>query len=233
MTEFPLMIFSAGLGSRMRPLTDAMPKPLIPVAGRALLDHALDIARGVQAGPIVVNTHYLAGQIDAHLQGRALRISHEPVLLETGGGLRAALPLLGVQGDAAVMVLNSDAVWTGQNPLAQLAAAWDPARMDALLLTLPAARATGHSGSGDFVTDDQGRLARANGRSGDVYLGAQIVKTGGLHAISDVVFSLNLLWDAMIGQGRLFGLRHQGGWCDVGHPQSIGLAEALLRGAAP
>lgn len=227
MTTLPLMLFAAGKGTRMRPLTDGVPKPLIKVAGRSLLDHALLLARDAGCARIVVNTHHLADQIAAHLDGQNISLSHEPVLLETGGGLRAALPLL---GSGPVMLLNSDAVWTGANPLTALMAAWNPARMDGLLLTLPAVLATGHLGTGDFLTDKEGALTRASGRPGDVYLGAQILKTAGLHDIPDAVFSLNQLWDRMIANNRLFGLRHQGSWCDVGRPESLALAEDLLRG---
>ncbi len=229
MTPFPLMLFAAGKGTRMRPLTERLPKPLIPVAGRPLLDHALALARGAGCRPIVVNTHHFADQIERHLSGQNIRLSHEPLLLETGGGLRAALPLL---GSGPVMILNSDAVWTGPNPLIQLMQAWNPARMDGLLLTLPAPQASGYHGPGDFLTDAQGRLARALGLAGDVYLGAQILKPDALPAIPETIFSLNLLWDRMIAQDRLFGLRHQGAWCDVGRTDSIPLAEALLWGPA-
>ena len=229
MTTFPLMLFAAGMGPRMRPLTDALPKPLIPVAGRSLIDHALTLARAAGCAPIVVNTHYLADLIAGHLAGQDISLNHEPVLLETGGGLRAALPLLGA---GPVMILNSDAVWTGLNPLTQLARAWDAQRMDGLLLTLPVAKATGYQGAGDFRTDAQGRLTRARGQPGDVYLGAQILTTKALHAIPERMFSLNLLWDQMIVRARLFGLHHQGGWCDVGRPDSLSMAEALLRGSS-
>lgn len=229
MTALPLMLFAAGRGTRMRPLTDHLPKPLIGVAGVALLDHALGLARAAGCSTIVVNTHHFADQIAAHLAGQGILLSHEPVLLETGGGLRAALPLLGA---GPVLVLNSDAVWIGTNPLTALMAAWNPAHMDGLLLTLPAAEATGYLGAGDFVADPQGALTRARGGAGDVYLGAQILKTEGLHDIPEAIFSLNLLWDRMIAGNRLFGLRHQGAWCDVGRPDSLVLAEALLRDRA-
>ena len=228
MTAMAIMIFAAGMGTRMRPLTATRPKPLIQVAGRALLDHALDLALASGGGPIVVNTHYLADQIATHLKGQAVRISYEPQLLETGGGLRAALPLL---GPGPVMILNSDAVWTGENPLAQLQRHWNPDRMDGLLLTLPAQMATGYQGRGDFITDARGHLTRAQGRGGDVYLGAQILKPQSLHSIAEAAFSLNRVWDQMMGQSRLFGLQHRGGWCDVGRPDSLPLAEALVKGA--
>jgi MurNAc alpha-1-phosphate uridylyltransferase len=221
------MLFAAGLGTRMRPLTATRPKPLIPVAGRALIDHALDLARDAGVARVVANIHYLGNQIRDHLQGQGVAISDEtPRLLDTGGGLRAALPLL---GPGPVFTLNTDAVWTGANPLAQLAAAWDAGRMDALLLLLPVEQAAPPSGRSDFVLAG-GRIARAGQARGHVYLGAQIIKTDRLAGLAGDVFSLNLLWDAMIAEGRAFGLVHRGGWCDVGHPAGIAEAEAMLRG---
>lgn len=222
-----LMLFAAGFGTRMGALTADRPKPLIPVAGRALIDHALDQADGLALDRIVVNVHYRADQIRAHLAGRPdVMISDETTaILETGGGLRAALPLLGAD---PVFVMNSDSVWTGQNPLEQLAAAWDPARMDVLLLLLPAADFTGHRGSGDFLMDADGRLQRSAGQPGLTYIGAHITQTDRLADIPQQVFSLNLLWDQAIARGRAFGLIHQGGCADVGRPDSIPLAEALL-----
>ena len=220
------MIFAAGFGTRMGALTATRPKPLIAVAGKPLLDHALDLATDAHAAPIAVNTHYLAGQIADHLRGRPVAISEErEQILETGGGLRRALPLL---GQGPVMTLNSDAVWTGTNPLTQLAKAWDAARMDALLLLLPAEDALGHRGTGDFLLASDGRIARANGQPGLVYLGAQILKPDGLSNIGAPVFSLNLLWNEMIEAGRAYGIVHQGGWCDVGRPEGITEAEQLL-----
>ena len=220
------MLFAAGFGTRMGALTADRPKPLIPVAGRALIDHALDIADAAGASPRVANLHYLGDQIERHLAGRDVALSWEREhILETGGGLRAALPLL---GPGPVMTLNTDAVWTGQNPLIQLADAWDGAAMDALLLLLPAGQVRGHAGSGDFVVDDAGRLTRARGAVGAVYLGAQILQTDRLPGVPEHAFSLNRFWDQMIGAGRAYGLLHQGGWCDVGRPESIAEAEALL-----
>ncbi|PLL14706.1 nucleotidyltransferase [Tabrizicola sp. TH137] len=225
----PLMLFAAGVGTRMGSLTATRPKPLIEVAGRALIDHAIALADAAGIGRIVANSHYLPDQIEAHLAPRGIAVSREaPVILETGGGLKRALPLL---GGSPVLTLNTDAVWTGRNPLVQLLEAWDDRRMDGLLLLLPVAETLGHGGTGDFVMDDEGRLERAKGRSGSVYLGAQIVKTEGLAGIADEAFSLNLLWDRMIAEGRLYGVIHQGGWCDVGRPEGIALAEEMLRSA--
>ena len=226
----PLMLFAAGFGTRMGALTATRPKPMIPVAGKPLIDHALSLADGAGIARIVANAHYLPDQIATHLAPRGIALSHEtPTILETGGGLKAALPLL--DGNP-VLTLNTDAVWTGANPLTQLIAAWDAARMDGLLLLLPAAHATGHTGKGDFLMDADGRLTRAKGAAGVVYLGAQMLRTDGLSDISEKVFSLNLLWDRMITEGRLFGLIHDGGWCDVGKPEGIAQAETLL-GFAP
>lgn len=216
-----VMLFAAGFGTRMGTLTARCPKPLIPVAGRPLLDHALDLTQGIPRR--VVNAHYLAPRIAEHLAGRDVTVMvEEPQILDTGGGLRAALPHLGTD---PVFTLNTDAVWSGPNPLGLLAAAWDPARMDALLLCVPLERATGRKGGGDFTFDPQGRLIRG----GDmVYTGAQILATDRLQGVPEAVFSLNVIWTAMAAEGRLFGLPYPGHWADVGHPQGIAEAEAML-----
>lgn len=216
-----LLAYAAGFGTRMGALTADRPKPLIEVAGRTLLDHALALSEGLGLHRLV-NSHYLAAQIDAHLAGRDIRVIHEPEILETGGGLKNALPLL---GPGPVFTLNTDAAWTGANPLATLAAAWDGARMDALLLLVPRESATGHGGQGDFVLDAQGRLSRGPGA---VYTGAQIIRAGRAAEIAEAKFSTNLLWDRIAAEGRLFGVLHPGGWCDVGRPEAIPLAEAML-----
>jgi len=221
------MIFAAGFGTRMGALTKSMPKPLIPVAGKPLIDHALNVARSAGMGRIVVNLHYLGDQIAAHLAGKDIALSWErDAILETGGGLRAALPLL---GNGPVLLLNSDAVWTGENPLTQLLAAWDASKMDALLLLAHRADALGHSGTGDFLIAPDGRLIRAKGREAPIYLGAQIIQPQALKDVADNVFSLGLIWDKLIAQGRAFGTFHSGGWCDVGSPDGIAIAERLLR----
>jgi MurNAc alpha-1-phosphate uridylyltransferase len=226
MRPFPLMLFAAGLGTRMGALTADRPKPMIPVAGKPLIDHALALADAASVTTRVANLHYRGDQLAAHLHDRNVALSWETEqILETGGGLRAALPLL---GPGPVLTLNSDAVWTGANPLQELMAAWDAVRMDALLLLLPVAQALGHSGSGDFLLDAENRISRAKGAPGLVYSGAQIIRPGLLEKMPEKVFSLNLLWDKMILQGRAFGMVHQGGWCDVGRPDCIPIAEALL-----
>lgn len=220
----PLMIFAAGLGTRMRPLTETRPKPLIQVGGQTLLDRALAMGREAGCAPIAVNSHYRGQQIADHLAGQDVAISDEPgVILDTGGGLRKALPLL---GDGPVMTLNPDVVWTGPNPLAALAGAWRD-EMEALLMLVTLDRATARIGAGDFTCDTNGRISR----KGDfVYAGAQIIRPDRLAAIEDEVFSLNRLWDLMIADGTAYGMVHPGGWCDVGRPEAIPLAEALLDG---
>jgi MurNAc alpha-1-phosphate uridylyltransferase len=224
------MIFAAGFGTRMGALTAAQPKPLIKVAGKALIDHALEVATGAGAGRVVVNTHYRGAQIEAHLAGGGVLFSRETdLILETGGGLRAALPLLGT---GPVMTLNSDVVWTGPNPLTTLAAAWDGDRMDALVLVMPTEAATGHGPVSDFLLSPDGRIARARGSRGHVYVGAGMINPDCLADVAEPVFSLNLIWDRAIAAGRAFAAVHQGGWCDVGTPDGIALAEAVLRGEA-
>lgn len=225
-----LMLFAAGLGTRMGALTRDRPKPLIRVADRTLLDHALAVADKLPLTRKVVNLHYLPEQIEAQLAQRAdIAFSREvPTILDTGGGLKAALPLL---GEGPVFTLNTDAVWTGENPLLQLAEAWDGDRADCLLLLLPLAKARAHVGAGDFAMDRDHRLRRGKGPDSYVYLGAQIVRPGLVAAIPDRVFSMNRVWDAAIARGRLFGVVHHGGWCDVGHPGGIAEAEALLQAA--
>jgi N-acetyl-alpha-D-muramate 1-phosphate uridylyltransferase len=218
-----VMIFAAGLGTRMGALTRDRPKPLIPVAGKPLIDHALDLAKVIAPRRIVVNTHYKAEMLRAHLAGKPVQFSDEPdMILETGGGLRQALPLL---GPGPVFTLNSDAVWRGPNPLATLRVAWKEQEMQGLLLLVPRGAAVGHMGPGDFLIGPDGRLTRG---AGPVYSGAQILCTADLEQIPDQVFSLNRVWDRMIARGTLFGVVYPGQWCDVGQPDSLPLAEAML-----
>jgi MurNAc alpha-1-phosphate uridylyltransferase len=219
------MLFAAGFGTRMGALTAAQPKPMIPVAGKPLIDHALDLVVPMDLRHIVANLHYKPASLIAHLEGRGVAFSIEkPEILDTGGGLRQALPMLGT---GPVFTLNTDAVWRGPNPLKMLAAAWDPARMDALLICVPPANAVGHVGKGDFLLEPDGQITRGPGH---IYGGVQIIKTDGLMAIPDAAFSLNLLWNRMAEQSRLYGLEYSGEWCDVGHPDGITLAETLLDG---
>ena len=219
-----VMMFAAGFGTRMKHLTKDRPKPLLEVAGIALIDHALALVDEIKPRKIVVNTHFLGDQIADHLCTENITLSPEhPDILDTGGGLKAALPLL---GNGPVITMNTDAIWSGANPLQALLSSWDPGRMDALLMCIPTQAVHGHEGPGDFEVSNDGRIKRG---SGVVYGGAQIIKTDALQGVSQRIFSLNLLWNLMQDQQRLFALVYDGEWCDVGHPGGIALAEALLR----
>lgn len=226
MSERPhsVMLFAAGFGTRMKELTRDRPKPMIPVSGRPLIDHSIDLARAVSPKQIVANLHYKPNILAAHLDPQGVALSLEtPDILDTGGGLRAALPML---GNDPVFTMNTDAIWAGPNPLKQLLSEWDPDHMDALLMCVPITQTVGRSEPGDFHTDPAGRI----GRGGDlVYGGVQILKTDGLAGIPDTSFSLNVLWNKMAEHGRLYASTYPGKWCDVGHPAGIGLAEDLLK----
>ncbi len=225
MTRAPhsAMLFAAGFGTRMKDLTQDRPKPMIPVAGRPLVDHTIDLARNAGIETMVANLHYLPDILAEHLTPLGVKLSWElPDILETGGGLRAALPLL---GEDPVITMNTDAIWSGPNPVSQLLRAWDPDTMDALLMCVPVSQSLGHTGGGDFALDDQGKLSRGGTLT---YGGIQILKTDLLETIEQRVFSLNILWDRMHERGRLCGLDYPGRWCDVGHPDGIALAESLI-----
>lgn len=223
-TDYSVMLFAAGFGTRMRPLTDTMPKPLIKVAGRPLIDHAMTLVNEIEPKHIVANAHYHADQIEAYFAGTSVQVVREQdQILDTGGGLRAALPLL---DNNPVITLNTDAVWAGPNPLSQLIEAFDPDHMDALLLCLDPSRVHGRKGGGDFALSDTGAISR---KGPYTYAGAQILKTDLLQDIPDDVFSLNLVWDQMITNGRAFGTVYKGHWCDVGHPEGIKIAEDMLK----
>lgn len=217
------MLFAAGFGTRMRHLTHNRPKPLVHVSGRPLIDHALDLADAIKPDLIVANLHYRADQLETHLVPRGVQtITETPIILDTGGGLRGALHLL---GNGPVFTMNSDAIWTGPNPLLLLSELWDPDKMDALLMCVPIENTAGYQGVGDFSRMDDGRLSRA---AGMVYGGVQIIKTDLLDTIHDQVFSLNKLWNLMLSNDRLFGAVYPGQWCDVGHPEGVLIAEKML-----
>lgn len=228
------MLMAAGLGKRMRPLTATRPKPLIRVAGQALIDHALDRIEEAGIRRTVVNVHYLADAVEAHLHARARQtgadylISDERTkLLETGGGLVKALPMI---GEAPFLCANSDNIWINGpvDSIRALAERWNGDEMDALLLVVPHARAIGHKGLGDFHMDAQGRLGRRKpGRIAPfVYTGVQILSPKIVRDPPSDAFSTNIFWDRAIAQGRAYGLSHNGMWFDVGTPQSIPLVEA-------
>ena len=229
------MVMAAGLGKRMRPLTATRPKPLVEVAGRALLDHVLDRLRAAGVERIVVNVHYLADALEAHLkshaQGLDVAVSDERgVLLETGGGLKRALPLIDCDPFLAV---NSDNLWVDgpTDTLKLLASHWRPDAMDALLLLVPQARASNHGGIGDFHMDSAGRLRRrTRGKVAPfVFTGIQMMTKRLLDDAPDGPFSTNLLWDRAIAEGRCFGVVHQGLWFDVGTPGAIRATEQALQ----
>ena len=228
------MVMAAGIGKRMRPLTATRPKPLVRVAGKPLIDHSLDRIEAAGIAHVVVNVHYLADALEAHLakQKRSftLAVSDERgELLETGGGMVKALPLL--KGDP-ILIVNSDNIWTDgpQDSIRNLARHWDGDRMDALLLVIRQASATGHGGKGDFHMDPGGKLSRRKpGRVAPfVYTGIQLISPRLLVGAPEGPFSTNLLWDRAIAAGRLYGLSHMGQWFDVGTPASIAPTEAAL-----
>jgi MurNAc alpha-1-phosphate uridylyltransferase len=232
------MVLAAGFGTRMRPLTDRMPKPLVPVAGRALLDHVLDKLAEAGVTDAVVNVHYLPDQIIDHTATRTtprVTISDErDAVLGTGGGVVKALPLL---GDAPFYHLNADTLWIdGAQPnLARLAEAFDPARMDILLLMAPTADSIGYSGSGDYAMLPDGTLRRRKEREvvPFVYAGVAILSPTIFAGSPTGEFALTKLFDRASEQGRLFGLRLDGLWMHVGTPDAVQAAEqAFLASAA-
>ncbi|KKC27566.1 nucleotidyltransferase family protein [Sphingomonas sp. SRS2] len=228
------MILAAGLGKRMRPLTATRPKPLVEVAGKPLLDHVLDRLRAAGIGKVVVNAHYLADALEAHLRRRAsdldVTISDERgVLLETGGGVNKALPLI---GEDSFLIANSDNLWIDgpRDAISLLAERWDDDKMDALLLLVPQARANCHSGLGDFHMDPNGLITRRRPSkvAPFVYTGIQIVSKRMFADVPEGPFGFMLLWERAIAAGRAFGFVHQGLWFDVGTPPAIGKTEAML-----
>ncbi len=230
------MIMAAGKGTRMMPLTANLPKPLIKVAGTTLLDHVLDLLRDAGVGRIVVNVHYRAEQIEAHLAQHAsdfdLAISDERALLrDTGGGLVQALQL--IAGDP-FLCINADNWFadTKVHALHWMSEMWDADRMDVLMLVVPMARAGNTQGTGDFDLDEAGHLSREGPKRARPYVwtGIQLLAK---HVITDppeAVFSTNLFWDRAIAKRRCFGLVHDGDWFDVGYPEAIGMTEAKLAG---
>ncbi len=229
------MVMAAGLGKRMRPLTATRPKPLVVVAGKPLIDHVFDRLREAGVPRAVVNVHYLADALEAHLRGRvkgiAIDVSDERAqLMETGGGLMQARAML---GDAAFLCINSDNLWIDGpiDAIKALAQHWDDERMDALLLLVPLARAHCHRGQGDFHLDPFGRITkrRQAGRMAPfVYTGVQMLHPRILTQAPDGPFSTNLFWERAIEAGRAFGVVHQGLWFDVGSPGAIKQTEAVL-----
>lgn len=229
------MVMAAGLGKRMRPLTATRPKPLVEVAGRTLLDHVFDRLRAAGVKRAVVNVHYLADALEAHLKNRVQGIDivvsdERGRLMETGGGLVQARDLI---GDKPFLVVNSDNLWLDgpSDAIRMLAARWDDATMDALLLVVPLARAHNHGGQGDFCLSPDGRITgrRKAGRMAPfVYTGVQILSPRVIADWPEGPFSTMLFWERAIAAGRAYGLVHQGLWFDVGTPQAIAATEALI-----
>jgi len=205
------MVLAAGFGTRLKPITETTPKPMVVVAGRPMIDTVLDRLAAIGVQDVVVNTHHLAEVIESHLRKRTsphIQISREGEILETGGGVTKALPLLGAD---PFYVINGKIVWLNgkTDALIRLAEAWDDGRMDALLLLHPTATAVGYGGPGDFFLDQLGAIRRR--RHWEV-----------------AAFSLNILYDRAIEAGRLFGIRHDGEWFQVSTPQQLAEVEARI-----
>lgn len=225
------MVLAAGLGTRMRPLTDNLPKPLIRVAGRPLIDWTLDRFAAAGVKRAVVNVHYHADQMESHLKARArpqIFISDERrLLLETGGGLKKARPLL---GEAPVFCTNTDAILIDreEEACAALAKAWRDEEMDALLLLAPIGEASGYDGAGDFDLLD-GRPVRRSGATADyVFTGLQIIRPALLDGAPEGPFSTRLLWDKAAAADSLYAIVHNGPWMHVGDPEGLALAESFF-----
>lgn len=228
------MVMAAGLGKRMRPLTASQPKPLVRVAGKALIDYSLDHLADAGVARAVVNVHYLADALEAHLGKRkapAIVLSDErDLLLETGGGMVKA-HAEGLLPDP-FFCLNSDNIWLDgpRDVFEELSNSWDPERMDALLLVVGHARAANYSGKGDFHLDPMGRISRR--RSGRIapfiYTGIQIVSHRMLREAPEGSFGTMTLWERAIAEGRLYGVSHTGLWFEVGAPSAIAPTEELL-----
>ena len=233
MTEMPktAMVLAAGLGTRLRPITEAIPKPLVELGGRTLLDHAIDRLALVGVELVVVNAHYKAEQIETALAGRTrprIELSREEALLETGGGVARALPLLG----EAFFVVNSDVFWLDgrEHALARLAASFDPRTMDAVLLLHRTATAIGYEGSGDYFLDPLGTPRRRGERevAPCLFAGIQLLHRRAFDGIAESRFSLNLVYRRAEAAGRLHAILHDGEWYHVGTPDGLAMTRARL-----
>ena len=227
------MVLAAGLGTRLKPLTDRLPKPLMPVAGRTLLDYALDRLADAGVETAIVNLHHLGDMIAEHLKGRTapkILLSREEQRLETGGGVKNALGLLGA---GAFIAVNADVLWLNgpYDALERLKSHWREADMDALLLLLETTAAFGYEGAGDFLADPVGRLARRPEREIAPYLftGIQILHPRLFRNCPEGAFSLNVLYDRAMAEGRLRGIVHDGEWFHVGTAEGLAEAEDYMR----
>lgn len=220
-----VMLFAAGFGTRMGVLTKDQPKPLIRVAGKPLIDHAMDFVADIAPAHVIANAHYKADQIVDHFAGTDVQVAIEtPEILDTGGGLKAALPLLKAD---VLFTMNTDAVWDGPNPLTVLKEAWSD-DMQALLLCVPKAQTIGHVGKGDIDILPDGH---ARWGTETVYSGVQIIRSELVSNTTENVFSLKAIWEVLEARGDLHAVAYPGRWCDVGHPEGIILAEDMLRSA--
>lgn len=228
------MVMAAGLGTRMRPLTDHKPKPLVTVAGKAMIDHCLDKLEEAGVEKVVVNVHYFPDMLENHLAEAdypfEFAISDErKKLMETGGGLIQAQSLI---GDLPFFCINSDNLWSDGSPssLEKLSDFWDEKKMDALLLIVPHSGAHNYKGTGDFLMDEEYRISRKepNGSAPYIYTGIQLISKNLLRNPPQGAFSTMKLWERAIADGRLFGLVHGGDWYEVGSPEAISPTEAAL-----
>ncbi len=230
------MVLAAGLGTRLRPITDTMPKPLVPIAGKPMIDYGLDALAEAGVKRAVVNVHHFADQMTAHLASRTVPeivLSDETdELMNSGGGLAKGLKLLGRE---PVLVMNADLFWIGEKPgqktnLQRLAESFDPETMDILMLCVKLEDTTGHNGKKDFSLDTEGRLTRYREGSGTpvVYAGALALMPALLDDAPDDAFNLNIYFDRAIEAGRLRGIMLEGHWITVGTPEAIGAAEAVI-----
>lgn len=231
------MLLAAGLGTRMRPLTDHAPKPLIEAAGTPLIDYALDRFADAGVKTAIVNLHYRAEQLQIYLQARSapeiIFSDEREQLMETGGGLKKALPLLGAQ---PFFCANTDAILIDDDDreaCERLVAQWNPETMDALMLVAPIAAASGYDGAGDLNLDALGRVHFRKGTTAPyIFTGLQIMAPSLIEEGPDGPFSTKLLWDKAAARGRLFGLVHRGLWLHVGDPAGLAAAEAVLKARA-
>jgi MurNAc alpha-1-phosphate uridylyltransferase len=230
------MVLAAGLGQRMRPITLTLPKPLVAIGGKPMLDHALDRLAEAGITDAIVNVHWLADRIEAHVAARtrpSVTISDErDALLETGGGVKRALPLL---GDAPFLVVNSDSLWAERDTanVPMLIEVWDPARMDVLLLLAERATSYGYDGRGDFDLASDATLTRRrpDALAPYIYAGVAIIKPELMVGTPDGPFSLNLVFDRALSKGRLKGHVLEGVWLHVGTPEAIPEADARYEAA--
>jgi len=227
------MVLAAGLGLRMRPITNTTPKPMLEVAGRTLVDRTIDRFEEIGVEAVVVNLHHLGDRIENHLKQRStpeILFSHEEDRLETGGGVKKALDNF---GNEPFWIANTDVMFLhgSQNALHRMAEQWDPDKMDGLLMVHSTVEAYGYQGKGDFVLDPLGRLERRDEREVSPYLftGVQILKPEVFEGCPEGAFSLNVIYDKLIEQERLFGIAHDGEWFHVGTPDGLNEAESFMR----